>query len=102
MNTALKLSNVAGTFYDSDPIRLKAMILKFLADSPVLGAKKPRILIAPHAGHIYSGPIAASAYKLWEDLEATQRQEVVILAPTHYHHLSAVVSLATSAYQTPL
>ena len=101
MNTLLKLPNVAGTFYDSDPIRLKAMIVKFIGDSPVLGTKNCRMLIVPHAGYIYSGPIAASAYKLWEELGA-QKQEVVILSPTHYHHLSTIASLTNDAYQTPL
>ncbi|HAZ11304.1 MAG: AmmeMemoRadiSam system protein B [Bdellovibrionales bacterium GWA2_49_15] len=101
MSLSLKLPNVAGTFYDSDPLRLKKMLLEFLDGPPVLDKKKPRMLIAPHAGYIYSGPIAASAYKLWAEL-GTKKQEVVILSPTHYHHLSAIVSLDADAYQTPL
>ncbi|MBI2519090.1 MAG: AmmeMemoRadiSam system protein B [Bdellovibrio sp.] len=103
MATVLKFPNVAGTFYDSDPIRLKATLLKLLADAQVLGPMNPRIIIAPHAGYIYSGPIAASAYKLWEELgRRGQMQDVVILAPTHYHHLSTIASLSSEAYQTPL
>ena len=52
---------VAGTFYPSDKAELISMIDRFYneaTDQPAVG----KALIAPHAGYIYSGPIAASCY----------------------------------------
>jgi AmmeMemoRadiSam system protein B len=54
---------VAGSFYPADPGELDALIVRYLAqagDPPE--APPPKALIVPHAGYIYSGPVAASAY----------------------------------------
>ena len=58
---------VAGTFYQGDPERLAGEIAAMLAEfRPGLHPARirPKALIVPHAGHIYSGPIAARAYAL--------------------------------------
>ncbi len=100
MASTVKLPNVAGMFYEADPVRLTNMLQEFLANARPAISNIPRILIVPHAGYIYSGPIAASAYKQW--MTCPSPQEVVILSPTHYHHLSTIASLDVNAYQTPL
>ena len=52
---------VAGMFYPADPVELREMVQGFLAHASRDG-RLPKAIIAPHAGFIYSGPIAASAY----------------------------------------
>ena len=53
---------VAGRFYPSDPVALRKLITGLLASVPPATGPAPKALIAPHAGYLYSGPIAASAY----------------------------------------
>ena len=53
-----------------------------LAQRRVDAAASPKALIVPHAGYIYSGPIAASAYALLRPLAATIRR-VVLFGPAH-------------------
>lgn len=53
---------IAGTFYPADAQTLAAMVDKYLSDARDDGLN-PKALIAPHAGLIYSGPVAGSAYK---------------------------------------
>ena len=56
---------VAGMFYPGDPKVLKATVDGLLAGIPATSDKHPpKVLIAPHAGYIYSGSTAARAYAL--------------------------------------
>ena len=52
---------VAGQFYPAEPEQLRAMVRGFLERAPDPGVV-PKAIIAPHAGYIYSGPIAGSAF----------------------------------------
>ena len=52
---------VAGSFYPADPSRLVQQVDGWLSRSPAQGTARPAALIVPHAGYIYSGPVAASA-----------------------------------------
>ena len=52
---------VAGTFYPANPKQLHQMLDQYLNDAEA-GAKVPKAIIVPHAGYIYSGPVAATAY----------------------------------------
>ena len=74
---------VAGTFYQGDPERLAGEIAAMLAEShpgPHPAPIRPKALIVPHVGHIYSGPIAARAYALLVPLHAAICR-VVLLGP---------------------
>ncbi len=84
---------VAGRFYPRDPTELRNLINMLLAQVPPATGPGPKALIAPHAGYLYSGPIAASAYA--QLLPARdQIQRIVLLGPSHY---VAVKGLATSS-----
>ena len=90
----IRLPAVAGTFYPSDPVELRRMVDGFLAEaqtdqsgvtagsSTAAGHTAPKALIAPHAGYIYSGPVAASAYVRLAPLRGTVTR-VVLLGPSH-------------------
>lgn len=72
---------VAGMFYPDDPAELRKVIGRFLAAVNSTGPV-PKALIAPHAGYIYSGPVAASVYARLAPLRGTVSR-VVLLGPAH-------------------
>jgi len=91
---------VAGQFYPDDPAGLSSMIERYL------GAAQPRPVegkvlgfIVPHAGYIYSGPVAAYAYKQIRELRP---RTVVVMAPSHYVRSEKVGVLDVDVYRTPL
>lgn len=91
---------VAGTFYASDPSGLAASIDAMLADADDTGPV-PKAIIAPHAGHIYSGPIAANVYARLR--RARDRiTQVVIIGPSHRVGFSGIAATSAGSYRTPL
>jgi AmmeMemoRadiSam system protein B len=91
---------VAGTFYPGDPFELAAAIDALLASArPPEGLAEPVALVVPHAGYVYSGPVAATAYAL---LRGRAPSRVALFGPAHFAPLrGAAVSTAT-AWRTPL
>jgi AmmeMemoRadiSam system protein B len=63
MRTAVQAAGVAGQFYPADPAQLAANVDASLAKA-VPSSTVPKAVIAPHAGHIYSGDVAGTAYSL--------------------------------------
>jgi AmmeMemoRadiSam system protein B len=95
-------SAVAGSFYPADPVALRSAVAGHLAEaaaSPV--ALSPKALIAPHAGYVYSGPIAATAYRTLVASRATVRR-VVLAGPAHFVPLRGVAVSSADAFATPL
>jgi hypothetical protein len=91
---------VAGTFYPSDPVALTRQIDGYLAQAERL-APEPSILIVPHAGYVYSGPVAAHSFK---QAQARGYEHVVILGFNHqyaYGFAGAAV-WPSGAWRTPL
>ena len=86
---------VAGSFYPGDAARLRAEVARLLAAAA--GGPAPKALIAPHAGYIYSGPIAASAFK-----RVREFTRVVLLGPSHYAWLDGVALPDAQSFATPL
>lgn len=91
---------VAGTFYPRDPDELRAAVRGYLARAPARGPA-PKALIAPHAGYVYSGPIAASAYGLLRD-DAARIRRVVLVGPAHRVPVRGLSRSGASAFRTPL
>ena len=94
---------VADMFYPGDGDALKQMILEYLEKVPsmeVLGQLKA--IIVPHAGYIYSGPIAAYSYKLIKKLDQERRWKILLLGPVHQLPISGVAAPAFSQWKTPL
>ncbi len=95
---------VAGTFYPENPEALRRQIATFLAEPPISEASPPgrlKALIVPHAGYVYSGPIAAQAYRLLLPLRG-QIKRVVLLGPAHRVYVPTVASSGASHFATPL
>ena len=91
---------VAGMFYPAQPEVLRG-ILKECFDHAHAAPFRPKALIVPHAGYIYSGPIAASAYALLKPLRTIIRR-VVLLGPVHRVWVQGLALPTVSAFATPL
>lgn len=91
---------VAGQFYPAARGTLQAMVDAFLADAASNG-EPCRALIAPHAGYIYSGPIAAAAYASLAP-RREQIRRVVLLGPAHRAPVRGLAASSASAWATPL
>jgi AmmeMemoRadiSam system protein B len=94
---------VAGFFYPEDPDELRAWVERSLAEVPPPPAEEPlpQALIVPHAGYVYSGPVAASAYRRVARL-AGRVSRVVLLGPAHRVFLRGLAAPRADAFETPL
>lgn len=93
-------SPISGTWYPGDPEILAQSIDRYLhevAIAPMPGEVMG--VIAPHAGHRYSGQVAAHAFR---HLEGLTPEVVAVISPLHHPHLSQVLTTGHDAYGTPL
>jgi AmmeMemoRadiSam system protein B len=100
---ALRPAVVDGLFYPAAAAALRAEIgtlLAHVAAMPALTA--PRLLIAPHAGYTYCGPVAASAYALLAGPHAGDIRRVAVLGPAHRVPLRGLAYPSAQAFATPL
>lgn len=91
---------VAGAFYPDGPQELMNMINRFLKGVPEQEVPGELVaLIAPHAGYIYSGPVAAYGFKL---LQGKEYQTVIVLGPSHRAHFKGGAVYPGGKWRTPL
>jgi AmmeMemoRadiSam system protein B/AmmeMemoRadiSam system protein A len=96
----IRQAGVAGAFYPADPKELSAMIDGMLAQAVPPPAAGPILAaVAPHAGYIYSGPVAAWTFAA---LKGRAYARVVIIAPSHYESFDFSSVYDGDAYETPL
>lgn len=103
MNTILshvRKPAVAGMFYPADGDKLRADIDEYLAQARPTTAR-PKAIIAPHAGYIYSGPVAASAYAAVKNVREFVNR-VVLLGPAHRVPFEGLATTTKEAFETPL
>jgi len=91
---------VAGMFYPSDPAELKQQVQGFIAAAEP-GELTPKAIVAPHAGYVYSGPVAGSAYAQLAPLAGTIRR-VVLLGPAHRLAFRGLAYSGAERFRTPL
>lgn len=98
--TTVRAPAVAGQFYPAEPVQLAQDVQRLLAEARPhdLVAKA---LIVPHAGYIYSGAIAATAYASLAPIAARIRR-VVLLGPTHRVAVRGLALPGMEAFDTPL
>lgn len=97
---------VANQFYPGDPAELGRMLDALLAESPPsassrAGTTPPKALIVPHAGYIYSGPIAATAYATLAPVR-DRIHRVVLLGPSHRLPFMGLAATSANVFATPL
>jgi hypothetical protein len=91
---------VAGMFYPSDLQELDDMITTYLNESrKKVEDEIVRGIVAPHAGYVFSGPVAGWAYK---QVEGKQYDIVVIISPSHYEAFYGCSIFPGDYYKTPL
>lgn len=101
-NASVRAPAVAGSFYPADPRVLQSMIGDMLTRSvPLEDTPPPKALIVPHAGYMYSGPVAAAAYAGVAQLRDVVRR-VVLLGPNHRVALRGMALPASLVFATPL
>jgi AmmeMemoRadiSam system protein B len=91
---------VAGSFYPGDPDRLAEDVRGYLAAVPATNAPAPKAVIVPHAGYVYSGPVAATAYARLAALRDVVRR-VVLIGPAHYLPIRGLAASSAGAFATP-
>lgn len=93
---------VAGAFYPADPESLRAAVRALLASAVVApDAGVPKAIIVPHAGYVYSGAVAASAYARVRPA-ARQIGRVVLLGPSHRVSFRGLAVSEAGGFATPL
>ncbi len=98
--TDIRPSPIAGQWYPGDAQKLASSV-----DNYIRQAKLPPIegevlaVVAPHAGHIYSGPVAGYAYAAVRGLKP---ELVAVVSPMHYPYREPLLTTAHEAYATPL
>lgn len=97
----VRLPAVAGSFYPERPDQLEQAVEALLASVAVVAGVRPKALVVPHAGYIYSGSIAASAYNLLRQSRPLPTR-VVLLGPSHYAAFHGLRLPGVDALRTPL
>ena len=92
---------VAGMFYPADKKILKDDISDYLKNVKCEAWNNPKAIIVPHAGYVYSGPIAASAYKQLIPYK-DKINRVVLLGPSHRVAFNGVAVSDADFFATPL
>ena len=100
--STIRPAAVAGLFYPGEPEVLRHTLADLLAQAATDGpATAPKALIVPHAGYVYSGPVAASAYARLAALRGRIRR-VVLLGPTHRVWVKGLALPDAERFATPL
>lgn len=100
MKPTIRQPAVAGMFYPDNPAELDSMISDYLGHTPASAGPAPKAIIVPHAGYIYSGPVAASAYKQLQPLRKRIKR-VVLLGPSHRVYLTGLAASHATHFATP-
>lgn len=99
-NLDIRPSPIAGQWYPADPGRLARSVDEYLNVADLSTIKGQIIAVmAPHAGHRYSGPVAGYAFAAVRGLEP---EIVAVISPMHYAYYELILTTAHQAYATPL
>ena len=92
--------SLAGRWYDADPDLLARNVDNYM-DSAQLPELEGEIvaIIAPHAGHTYSGPVAGYAFAA---IRGRTPDLVAVIGPMHHPYMEPLITTAYDAYSTPL
>lgn len=97
---SIRPSAIAGHWYPGEPDVLRSQINEYLHSAKVLEpAHPPLALVVPHAGYLYSGRCAASAFK---QVAGHAFERVVVASPFHAPAMDALLTTEYQAYSTPL
>lgn len=100
MDVNVRPSQIAGLWYEGQPKMLARAVDSYM-DAASLPALQGEVVavIAPHAGHRYSGPVAGYAFAA---VRGMQPDIVAVLSPFHNYHSAPLLTTSYDAYGTPL
>lgn len=98
--STIRATAVAGLFYPDDPQELRQQISGFLAHAASAGPQ-PKAIVVPHAGYVYSGLVAGTAYARLQPF-AKEITRVVLLGPSHRVPLRGLAAPSVDFFATPL
>lgn len=93
----LRLPSVAGSFYPSDPTELSALITEYIKTQSGVTKVKVKACLVPHAGYVYSGPVAGAVFA-----KIHLPKKIVILGVRHRPPGSPAAIISQGAWRTPL
>ncbi len=96
-----RLPAVAGLFYPDAPDVLSDVVDTYMAAAEHSFSQLPTAIIAPHAGYVYSGPVAGSVYGACRTCSSGIRQ-VIVLSPSHRVAFSGCALTDADSFVTPL
>lgn len=96
----IRPSPISGRWYPGNPDRLSSTVDHYIQDAqlPEIEGEVVAIL-APHAGHMYSGPVAGYAFAA---LRGIKTDLIAVVSPMHHPYPDTLLTTAHDAYQTPL
>lgn len=97
--TYIRKAVYAGMFYPSSKKEITAALDAFFDNKELSARINPIAVISPHAGYIYSGPVAAYSYNL---LKFRKPELVIVLAPSHRVYIEGASVIPDGYYETPL
>lgn len=93
---------VAGSFYPADADELRVLVERYLTAQPTTEIDiTPAMIIVPHAGYVYSGSIAASAYRMLAAMQDPPRR-VLLIGPSHFTQFTGIATPGVDGLATPL
>lgn len=101
MQTAIHPAQVAGFFYPAEPSGLIALIGEMRKGAKPDGGVAPKVVVAPHAGIVYSGSVAATAFAPWAR-RAEPPRRIVIVGPAHRVAFRGLAIHPAASWATPL
>ncbi len=95
----------AGQFYPEEKSELELVLKQYFSEAKIEGKTDltelvPRVLIVPHAGYIFSGKVAASAY--FHIPENSNFKRVIVIASSHHYSFNGAAVYKAGNYETPL
>src|SRR6516165_8594635 len=93
----IRAAAAAGRFYPADASALRGLVNDLLANVQPSDAPAPKALIAPHAGYVYSGPVAASAYARFKPARDLIKR-VVLVGPSHFVPVEGLAASSAEAF----
>ena len=101
--TVIRKPAVSGSFYPAERdvlARQMALFLSEAGNAPDVGDPVPKAIIGPHAGYVYSGPVAARAYARLAKARG-RISRVVLIGPSHHVAFRGLAVDASDAWETP-
>ena len=99
--SSVRAPQVSGVFYPAGDNELADMVERCLARGRHSPVPDPKIIVAPHAGYVFSGEVAATVFKPVAAHRSRIRR-VVVIAPAHRVGFKGLATTSADAWATPL